>query len=387
MIVTSTDLKVGEKIPVYKPFRLDRNTEGIPIRFEIEFIALDDIRYRYSIEYTREEIIFEELASFRHKQEAILFQRKKGQKTKFGTQLKGRKRNIEETVLPNQLFLSRAANSNHKQLKELYLYFMTAIQFHTRADSKDSPSPLFETTILLKRHNDEKSFKNQVINLLISSDVGISDLELEADPGVDKNKFKFPEKFPEELKNLILEDFGYRPITYHKRFHGDEEIGNIPFDLKEESGGTIKMYDLSGKIVESLRDGSTLVVDELDSSLHPMMSAYIVKLFQDPRTNPNNAQLIAATHDVSLLDPELVGRDQIWFTEKNQFGATELVSLDEFDKNQVRSEVNFGKWYLDGRFGALPMINPNLFKIDMEDEEKPTNAKTREIKPEEEAGL
>ena len=94
------------------------------------------------------------------------------------------------------------------------------------------------------------------------------------------------------------------------------------------------------------------------------MKTALLELFNDTGKNPNNGQLIAATHDVSLLDPKIFRRDQIWFTAKNSYGATDIFSLDEFDKNEVRKNTPFDKWYLTGRFGALPLIDKNRFSID-----------------------
>ena len=375
-IITSSDLKVGDRIPIYDPYRLDRNSPGEPIRFELEFIADDNIRYRYSVECTQSEVIFEELLFYPNKQEALLFLRVKGEPTKFGTQLKGKKRSINSILLENQLFLSKAANNNHEQLREIYYFLKNNIRFHTKANSSDRHPSSFTTTKLWRDNQDPQTFKDQLVSLLLSSDFGISDIVLEIDPNIE-SKVTFPAFVPDEEKKQILEDLKARPITYHKKYEGKEEIGTVRFELAEESAGTINMYEIGGKLIQTLRKGWTLIVDELDSSLHTMLSAHIISLFEDPKINVNGAQLIAATHDVSLLDPELLNRDQIWFTEKDKFGATELYSLDDFDKNQVRNDTNFGKWYLDGRFGALPLITPRLFSI-KEENGKPKDAEIQE---------
>jgi AAA15 family ATPase/GTPase len=375
-ILISSDLKVDDRIPIYAPYRLDKNSQGEPSRFELEFISDDSIRYRYSVECTQVEVVFEELLFYPHKQEALLFSREKGKPTKFGTQLRGPKKSIDSSTLENQLFLSKAANNNHEQLRGIYSFLKNSIRFHTGANSSNQHPSSFTTTKLWKDNQDPKTFKNQIINLLLSSDLGISDLVLEVDPNIE-SKVTFPEFVPEEEKKQILEDLKARPMTYHKLYEGEEEIGNVRFELAEESDGTINMYEIAGKLIQILKNGWTLVVDELDSSMHTMLAAHIISLFEDPKINVNGAQLIAATHDVSLLDPELLKRDQIWFTEKNKFGATELYSLDDFDKNQVRNDTNFGRWYLDGRFGALPLITPRLFNV-KEENEKTKDAEIQE---------
>jgi AAA15 family ATPase/GTPase len=105
-------------------------------------------------------------------------------------------------------------------------------------------------------------------------------------------------------------------------------------------------------ILEKLQQGGVLIFDELDNSLHPKLVRLLVLLFTNPRSNPKNAQLIFATHEVTLLDRDLFRTDQIWFTEKNQFGETQLFSAQDFDG--VREDVPFDKWYMAGKFGGLP---------------------------------
>ncbi len=97
-------------------------------------------------------------------------------------------------------------------------------------------------------------------------------------------------------------------------------------------------------------------MDELENSMHPFMAELIIKLFNDPRVNKRDAQLIFSTHNINLMTPELLRRDQIWFTEKQQ-GATKLYSLDDFDKKKVKPQSPFNQWYAEGRFGAIPSIN------------------------------
>jgi len=146
-------------------------------------------------------------------------------------------------------------------------------------------------------------------------------------------------------------------------YDNDKETGMIYFELNDESHGTIKMYNLAGKVIDALENSCTLIMDELDSSFHPFISRYILELFNDPLKNTNNAQLIVTTHDISLLNPAILRRDQVWFTTRNSYGATEIFSLDEFDKNEVRKNVPFDRWYLNGRFGALPLIDKRRFHI------------------------
>jgi len=128
---------------------------------------------------------------------------------------------------------------------------------------------------------------------------------------------------------------------------------------KNESEGTNKIIDLSGPIFDTLKLGKLLIIDELDAKLHPLITMRIVEIFHNPESNPNNAQLIFATHDTNLLGETLFRRDQIWFTEKDEQEQTDLYSLYDFnlpDGSKVRNDSNLEKNYIRGRYGAIPFI-------------------------------
>jgi len=124
----------------------------------------------------------------------------------------------------------------------------------------------------------------------------------------------------------------------------------------DESAGTNKFFAISGPILDSLATGSILFIDELANKLHPNLVEKLIALFHNKKTNPNNAQLVFTTHNTNLLSANIFRRDQIWFTEKDRFGAATLFSLADFKTDKVRKEDNYEKKYLEGRFGALPFL-------------------------------
>jgi AAA15 family ATPase/GTPase len=128
----------------------------------------------------------------------------------------------------------------------------------------------------------------------------------------------------------------------------------VEFDLPaDESAGTQKFVALTGPFLHTLREGSVLFVDELEARLHPLLTKALVALFNSS-ANRKNAQLIFATHDEGLLDPQRIRRDQVWFVEKDGMGASRLYCLDEI--KGVRKEAKFAKEYLFGQFGAVPRV-------------------------------
>lgn len=131
--------------------------------------------------------------------------------------------------------------------------------------------------------------------------------------------------------------------------------GPMPLDLDEQSEGTRTWFRLIGPLLDALRTGSLVLFDELDASLHPTLSAELIRLFHDPATNPQGAQLVFTSHDTSLLNH--LNRDEVWLTEKTENGATRLGALAEFAGERVRRSQNLERAYLHGRFGALPDVD------------------------------
>ena len=165
-----------------------------------------------------------------------------------------------------------------------------------------------------------------------------------ADPGIDDVQIV-------EDEDARISAPSRRQLRLLRRVVGQE----IPFDLAEESAGTQAWFALIGPTLSALRDGRVLLFDEIDSSLHPRLSARLLDLFQDRETNPRGAQLIFTTHDTSLLSH--LNRDEVWLTEKGDNGATTLTALAENGGDKVRRSLNLEKAYLQGRFGAVPELD------------------------------
>jgi len=178
--------------------------------------------------------------------------------------------------------------------------------------------------------------RTQALALLRLADLGIEDVAVIKDP------------------ELATEPGRARRLGRERRLRLTHRTadGPVALDFEEESEGTRTWFQMIGPVLFALNEGSVLLFDELDASLHPTLSAQLIRLFQDPATNPRDAQLIFSTHDTSLLNQ--LNRDEVWLTEKSDSGATRLGALAEFAGERVRSSVNLEKAYLHGRFGALP---------------------------------
>jgi AAA15 family ATPase/GTPase len=152
-----------------------------------------------------------------------------------------------------------------------------------------------------------------------------------------------------------LDKYKYEVSTSHTLFRNGEEVGQETLDLEDESLGTKKLFAIGALILDTLDDGGIIVIDELDKGLHPLISKLLINLFNSKKNNPNNAQLIFATHDSTLLDLEILRRDQISFVDKEYEGNSVYYKLS--DIKGIRKDMPIDKWYLSGRFKAIPVTN------------------------------
>lgn len=363
LILKSGRLDIDNKIPRY-PFMLDELYLKLDTKFSIEFFTNDlydekqFFRYVFSVSFNEKAVSKEELLVYRTAKPTTIYSRDCGN-FKWGGYLKGKKQNIESSLLDNQLFLSVAGNSKDNPLNTIFRYFRDCIVIsadgsfnnNRRAVSSDCPWQF--------RSDNAKHYLDSVGLLLHGVDTGIQSLRMKRNEG-SVNKLKLPDDIPEEVKKTIIEEISSRPQGVHAKYKNKKLDGEIEFDISMESDGTKKFLTIASVVLDAIRDGATLVVDELHQSLHPEVSRVLVLLFQNKSLNKKNAQLIFTTHDVSLLNPSIFGRDQVWFVEKNKFGATHLYGLLEFNKDSVRKNTKFGDWYLQGKFGAIPIINREL---------------------------
>ena len=182
-------------------------------------------------------------------------------------------------------------------------------------------------------------------DFLASADISISDVLSVPRQGFHQNIMFGPEgtQVTREEREILTPQFVH-----------NTEHGSASFELHEESQGTQRLYALAAPVLDVLKNGRLLIVDELDSSLHPLLVRRLVRMFHQPELNPHGAQLLFTTHDTSLLDRTLFRRDQIWFTEKDRDQATRLYPLTDFSPRESEA---WEKGYLIGRYGAVPFFN------------------------------
>ena len=347
VILSSVRLNESDKLN-YSPFLLSENSRKEPTRFEMEFMVDKEMTYRYGFSYTEFEVIEEWLfLQIKNKQEIPLFIRTDEGISVSGDFSEGNGK--EELTNNNRLFLSLVAQLNGKIAQKVIEWF----QNYEVISGLDQQGYLEKS---LRMIQDKSAGYKESLSLYQELKLGFNDIFVQ-------------ERTPQEdfLMSYWMRlesNSNYAIKTIHNKYSDSGQIiGTEVFDKeKQESAGTNKIIDLSGPLFKSLITGGLLVVDELDAKLHPILTRQLVMLFNDPETNPNNAQLIFATHDTNLLSTEIFRRDQIWFTEKDNMEQTDLYSLVEFkfpDGTIPRKDSNLEKNYIRGRYGAIPFITSN----------------------------
>lgn len=333
--------KPDSGVPV-EPFALHDVGSQSPTAVEIEFIA-DNVRYQYGLEATTRAFVGEWLYWFPRGTRQMLFERTSEKTIKFGRNLKGQNKVIAELMRNNSLYLSAAAQNGHDQLSKIYSYLLS-MQFLSAA--LDPRGPMLHATAA--------QYDERITQFLSQVGTGIV--------GSRRKKATPDEQQKAMLKDIIAvigkhlspeqkietpEEDDFELELQHATARSDP----VYFNANQESSGTKRLLLILSGVFAALDNGNAIFIDELDASLHTQICESILGLFASRSLNPKGAQLITSTHDTNLLSSKHLRRDQIWFTEKNEIGATHLFSLSDI---RTRSTDDFEKAYLQGRYGAIP---------------------------------
>lgn len=317
-----------------EPFALAKRGNDTSV-YEVDMLV-GGVRHRYGFALSTARVEEEWLYAWPRRRRQILFERERDH-FNFGRNLSGENETIRGLTRPNSLFLSAAAQNNHPTLLPIFTWFRR-LRFEIERTLGDFGWPLWRALNEAVTLEDRLE-REDILRLLRTADTGIVDLRVEA------------EELPDHHGHRVIR----HPTVYFQ--HRTEQPEECWLPLEAQSAGTIRLLERAFHLLPLLRTGGVLCIDELESSLHPMLCAHLVSLFGDKRRNPKGAQLIFTTHDTNLLgsvtgDPQL-RRDQIWFTEKDPTGATQLYPLTDY---HPRKEENLERGYLQGRYGAVPFL-------------------------------
>lgn len=346
----------------YEPFLLREGWESKPTRFEIVFI-LEKNRYRYGLEFFKDEIVREWLYRKGQSREVPLFLRE-GEVIDVSSGFKGNSKSIDaavEATRKNALFLSTCDMLNVEEAKSIFQWFR---YFHM-INGLNTEEQAINTISLLNTAN----FKDLMHQYFLRLNLGVTEIDVSAK---DFDPSELPESLPEGTRARIAEELkgkvGYTVFTSHQFYNnvGKPTDDHVKWKMEQnESAGTVKAFEISGPVFWALMNGGVLIIDEIEAKMHPNMTLDIINLFLNKETNPNNAQLIFATHNTNLLTYSKLRRDQIYFAQKNKWESTEIYSLSDFvyigsnDPSKLekeRPDTDKEKRYIEGRYGAIPIL-------------------------------
>lgn len=358
MVRDSVRLNDSDTLP-YEPFLLSTR-EQHPTRFEAVYYEPDNkATITYGFEYTEEAIKKEWLvAKWPSRSEKRLFLR-----TPEGVEIDERSypeggRARELPLNGNRLFLSLAGQVGGSISNGVINWFQD--QLRVISGIEDTYSHYTR-----RRVYNSPEAKNSVQQFLGKMKLGFDRIDATK---VDFESMGFPPGMPKELIAQIKRDPIIQVSSIHNVYSEDGQVARTEsFDLdSQESAGTNKIFSLSGPLLDALAGGITLLIDELDSQMHPMITWRLVQMFNSATDNPHCAQLVFTTHDTNLLSNELFRRDQIWFTEKDPTESTALYPLTRAHENSAkinhtpRNDSNYQKNYIAGLYGALPFLRSRL---------------------------
>ena len=318
--------KVSEYKKVYDPFRFDTETMNAPSSISLEFL-IEKVKYLYAIKYDRNSILEEDLFFYPNNKKTLIFKRETDENSaviSYGATLK-RGAAQKLPIFKDKLLLTQFFDYvNDKDITPVakYLGNMIVINgYHTTMQNK-----LLESGIdYLKKNPSDLS---NLAEMIKASDTGIRNLKINEKPLSNEDRMKF--------------------------YHREDENENTKLNLLDESKGTQMIFLIGAMLLKAMHNGSPIFIDEMDASLHTYITRWLLDIINSDKINTKHSQILLTSHDINLLDESRIRRDQVWFTEKDSEGVSDLFSLADFE--DVREDTPFAKWYLHNKFGAVPKI-------------------------------
>lgn len=351
LINKSHEMQQGKIIPRI-PFKLDRSYLKEPSEFKIVFMY-ENIKYVYMFGVTETEVKEEYLYYYPKGRQSTIFERE-GDQYKFTADIERQKELKDKFHSKNKLFLSTESLWEYEKAKKPFKWLSEYFNVFIDHENLEGYTGNFMV--------EDNKINEEVKKYMKYADMDIEDINVKLKKKEDVLSSEIVKILSEDSKAQIIKNIDDNEFLDIKTVHkGVDEKGNplnINFNLSSESDGTQKYFGILGPVLNSLMNGYTMIIDELDIRLHTLLVMNIVELFLNPNINKNNAQLIFSTHDTNLLDRNILRRDQIWFTEKKEDKATDLYSL--YDFGGVRKSEKIEKGYLQGKYGAIPFFKGDL---------------------------
>lgn len=330
-------------VPV-TPFALNDYSKEEPTEFGFEYIS-DGIRYWYSFAATTETIITESLHYAPHGRKVLIFERV-GQDFTF-TDQKTKRTLIAKMVAANQLFFPMACTVNDEQCIAAMHWFRNQIFF---------PKDYQDISPVVIEHQEDKNMLHAIPHYLKTADLGIQDVRFVVNGRTIRDGDHISDEVEAALDKFMRvlpggSGNGTHRVSVSTIHQGLDRDGNeVPYsmNLLNESDGVRKLAAIAPAVESALRTGGTVVIDDLDCGLHPVLVSYLIDKF----ANADGAQVIFTTNDTALMDD--LAKDQIYLVDKNKRdGVSELYAMSDFS---LRNADNIRKGYLVGKYGAAPLF-------------------------------
>lgn len=351
-VLNSASSSAGARYP-YSPFRLSKKMLKEPSEFEITFVQ-EGILYEYSFsmgpERIENELLIGHVQSQSRTRGRLFFNRAwskrlKKYEWKFGPFFKGQRSTWSDSTRDDALFLSTATQLNSPQTRPVFEWFQKKLHVIVGGITLNESLSL--------KMCEEPDGKSRLLPFLREADLGIVDLDIQKEPVPMEGNVVLQGRTMIELKQGNPTPSLVKVTLSHISEDPAKPVG---FAFEEESSGTKILFNTAGAWLNVIRNGEVLLFDEIDTNLHPKLLIFLIQKFNSKTTNPHNAQLICSTHNTSLLDRDLLRRDQFWFVEKQLTGASRLYPLTDFSP---RNDELIERWYMRGRYGALPILPSN----------------------------
>ena len=330
-VLTSHNQQVHKGIE-RSPFKFNKETPTRPSSFEVIF-TVNSIRYAYGFSVTDKAVIEEYLYYYPNGRQALIFERKDTTDFRFTVDI-DEQNTLKDRTSANKLYLSVASNWSYAKVIPVLEWFASC-----QIITKNSVANAYGLEAEQLKDDD---YRRVIASMLRVADFGIQSLQVrDSDP--------VPSPHSELFTNID---------AVHTVQDSEGNASSYTLNMTEESDGTNSYFKLIGIVKKALDQGTLLVADEMDAHLHPLLTKHLVSLFNSAEFNQDGAQLIFTSHNTNLLDLDVLRRDQIWFTEKNEHtAATDLFSLYDFS---IRKDAKVEKGYLIGRYGAIPFIKGGM---------------------------
>ena len=366
--------KLDEPISV-TPFRLDAKSERLPSKFSFRILSNERI-FKFSFTVNRQEVIEEQLTEITKSSEIDLYIRSKGDtfsikhSTTDGMYDEQFVEFVKRATSKNQLFLTKSIALNFDEYRPVFDWFKNNLKLVHSSSNVIMPQGSVEMHM----------FQESAMDIITQLDTGIDKISFEK---AELRYLDFPDQVISRLeqnlqeknsKALITVQGGdrvkyyhvtrekdklvcYRWVTHHKRQDG----GEIKFEIDRESAGTVRLFELLPVLSDMFsRDSRNVyVIDEIDRSLHTLLTRELIQNFLFMCEEGTRCQLVFTTHDLMLMNQHIFRRDEIWLTERKKDGSSSIFSMYDFQK--TNSEKDVRKAYLTGRFGAIPKLDLNIY--------------------------